>query len=77
MNLRFCEIYIKYIFYLEQVFRKSLGLPTCYLDEDLSNDKAKEAYGLGQFSYYNFSEKASWIEPELLQLPKEKLEEYT
>lgn len=46
------------------------------LDEDLSNDTAKEAYGLGQFSYYNLSEKASWIEPELLQLPEEKLEEY-
>ena len=46
------------------------------LDENLSNDQAKEAFGLGQFAYYNFSEKSSWIEPELLQLPKEKLEEY-
>ena len=47
-----------------------------YLDEDLSNDEAKEAYGLGQFAFYNLIEQSSWIEPELLQMPKEKLDEY-
>jgi oligoendopeptidase F len=46
------------------------------LDEDLSNDKAKEAYGLAQFSLFKFTEQASWIEPEILQLSSQSLEEY-
>ena len=43
------------------------------LDEDLSNDKAKNAYGMISALFYNFQEKASWIEPEILQMKKEDL----
>lgn len=47
-----------------------------FLDEDLSNDKAKEAYGMAQVSYFALAEKASWIEPEILQLPQEVLQDF-
>ncbi|MEI8301000.1 MAG: oligoendopeptidase F [Chlamydiota bacterium] len=38
-------------------------------DEDVGNESAKQAYGLIRFLYSEFRQAASWIEPEILQIP--------
>lgn len=45
-------------------------------DQNMGNDKSQEIYGLAQILYNKLQEKTSWIEPEILQLPIEQLQEY-
>lgn len=63
-------------FSLNRLLEKLSVYSHLFLDEDLSNDKAKEAFGRAQFLYFKFSEEASWIEPEILQLPAQSLQDY-
>lgn len=60
--------------------QRELEKLTCYahliLDQDLGNDKAKQAYGISEMTFADFREKTAWIEPEILQFPKELFTKY-
>ncbi len=60
--------------------QRSLERLSCYshliLDQDLGNDEAKNAYGMAEMLFTDFREKASWFEPEILQLPKNIFTKY-
>lgn len=45
-------------------------------DEDIADDKGKDAFGKIGLILNAFSHETSWIEPELLSLPQKVLEEY-
>jgi len=47
-----------------------------YLDEDLSNDKAKNIFGLISNLLVDFETNTAWIEPEILQIEEKKLRKY-
>jgi len=44
-------------------------------DEDLGNQEGKERHDRGMILLHTFASQTSWIEPEILQLPKEHLSE--
>lgn len=45
-------------------------------DEDIINPLCKEAYVRVTARYYDFAQESAWVEPELVNLPKEQLESY-
>ncbi|MBM3199116.1 MAG: oligoendopeptidase F family protein, partial [Chlamydiae bacterium] len=45
-------------------------------DEDVSEETAKKAYSSALGAFYSFREETSWIEPALLQLPQEVLNDF-
>lgn len=67
---------LDYYFDLGRAFENFLVYARLAFDEDLGSDKTKEAYGLISTIFFNFREKTSWIEPEILQISSDKLKKY-
>lgn len=67
---------------LEALFELELKLEHLYTymhlrhDEDITNDKHKSCFMKITVLMHDFSQAASWIDPELLNLSKEKIDEY-
>lgn len=61
---------LKISFDLQRSLEKLYTYSHLIMDEDLGNDKAKEAFGIIQATFTDFKEKTAWIEPEILQMPK-------
>lgn len=45
-------------------------------DEDVANEIYKEAFDRISLLYYDFMNETSWVQPEILQLPEDRLESY-
>jgi len=45
-------------------------------DEDVANEVYKEAYDQISLLYYDYMNETSWVQPEILQLPEDKLKNY-
>ena len=66
--------------FLDELMEVDLHLTKLYTyahlrhDEDVSEEKAKQAYMVAMGMLYAFKEEVSWMEPALLQLPEETLQ---
>ncbi|MES2198822.1 MAG: oligoendopeptidase F, partial [Chlamydiota bacterium] len=66
--------------FLDALMKVDLQLSTLYTyahlrhDEDVVEEKAKQAYMMAMGMLYSFKEEVSWVEPALLQLPEEVLQ---
>lgn len=45
-------------------------------DEDVANETYKESYDRISLLYYDYMNETSWVQPEILQLPEDRLESY-
>lgn len=45
-----------------------------YWDQDLTNDTAKDSFSRATSLLYVFQAKTAWIEPKIIQIPKEKMD---
>ena len=45
-------------------------------DEDVANEKCKNAYDRISLLYYDFQNETSWVQPEILQIPEETFNKY-
>ncbi|MBN1915152.1 MAG: oligoendopeptidase F [Parachlamydiales bacterium] len=64
------EVLDKY-FSLSRHVEKIYTYAHLYLDQDLTDDSGKQAFGKANAMMFEFQAKTSWIEPEILQLPTE------
>ncbi len=67
---------IKEVFRIERLLTKLYTYAHLRHDEDVTNDQFKNAYDRITLLYHEFSQEVSWIDPEILQMPKEKFEAY-
>ncbi|MGD2170330.1 MAG: oligoendopeptidase F [Chlamydiota bacterium] len=63
-------------FEVERTLDKLYTYAHLRLDEDLGNDESKEAFGKIVATAHEFQFVTSWVEPEIIQLPDEKFQEY-
>ena len=66
------ETYFKYSRKLEKLFTYA----HLYLDQDVSNDKAKQLYGMITNLYNEFQTLTSFLEPEIIQIENSLLKKY-
>ncbi|MBI2743063.1 MAG: oligoendopeptidase F [Chlamydiales bacterium] len=72
---KLCSLF-KTLFEIERVLSKIYTYAHLRHDEDVANDTYKKAYARISSLLFDLRQETSWIEPEILALPEEKLGQY-
>jgi len=67
---------LNYYFYTERLIEKLFVYAHLRLDEDLGDDRSKNAYGKILAASHEFRFETSWIEPQILEIPDQVFESF-